>query len=81
MCCSQHILADQRILAKEIAETLEISWECVRFSIHDVLDMSNVSAKWVPECLNADQKCDRLVASEAILQHCRQNTAGFLVRL
>lgn len=28
------ILADQRILAREIAETLDLSWECVRFIIH-----------------------------------------------
>jgi len=44
------ILADQKILAREIAKTLEISWECVRFIIHDVLDMRNVSAKRVPKC-------------------------------
>jgi len=75
------ILADQRIVAREIAETLEICWEYVRFIIHDVLDMRNVTAKWVPKCLNVDQKCDRLVASEAILGHCRRNTAGFLAQL
>ena len=75
------ILADQKILAREIAETLEISWECVRFIIHDVSDMRNVFAKWVPKCLNVNQKCDCLVASEAILECCRWNTAGFLAQL
>jgi hypothetical protein len=75
------ILADQRILAREIAETLEISWDCVRFIIHDMLDMRNVSAKWVPKYLNADQKCDCLVATQAILEHCWRNTACFLARL
>jgi hypothetical protein len=75
------ILADQRILTREIAETLEISWEFVRFIILDVLDMRNVSAKWVPKRLDVDQKCDRLVGSEAITEHWRQNTAGFLARL
>ena len=38
-----------------------------------------LSAKWVPECLNADQK--QFVASQAILEHFRQNTAGFLAQL
>jgi hypothetical protein len=33
------ILVDQRISAKKIAQTLEISWECVLFIVHDVLDM------------------------------------------
>jgi hypothetical protein len=75
------ILADQKTLARETAETLEISWECVRFIIHDVLDMRNVSAKWVPKCLNVDHKCDRLMDSEAILDQCRKNTAGLLARL
>jgi len=32
-------------------------------------------------CLNVDQKHHRVVASQAILEHCRQNTASFLVRL
>jgi orotate phosphoribosyltransferase-like protein len=48
------ILADQRISAKKIAETLEISRECVGYIIHDVLDMRKLSAKWVPKCLNVD---------------------------
>jgi hypothetical protein len=75
------ILADQKILARQIAETLKTFWECVRFIIHDVLNMRNVSAKWVPKCLDVDQKCDCLVGPEAITEHCRQNTAGFLAQL
>jgi len=33
------------------------------------------------KCLNVDQKRDHVVASQAILQHFKQNTASFLVQL
>jgi hypothetical protein len=50
------------------------------YSVHhpDVLDMRKISAKWVPKCLNVDQKCDYVVASQEILVYFRQSTAGFL---
>jgi hypothetical protein len=47
-------LADQKISAKNIAETLEISRKHVGFIIHDVLDMRKLSAKWLPKYLNVD---------------------------
>ena len=50
------ILADRRISAKTIAETLEISRECIRFIINEQLGMQKLSAKWVPKCLNAGEK-------------------------
>ena len=50
------ILEDHhRISAKSIAEQLGISHEWVE-SIHEDLDIRKLSAKWVPKCLNADQK-------------------------
>jgi hypothetical protein len=73
------ILADQRISGKEIAETLEIPRECVGFVIHYMLDMGKLSAKWVPKCMNVNQKRDCVVASQAILkEHFGWNTPGFL---
>jgi hypothetical protein len=45
-----------RILAKSIAEHLGVSLERVRSIDHDDLDMRKLSVKWVPKCLNADQK-------------------------
>ncbi len=39
------ILADRRILAKSIAETLKISREHIRFIIHEHLGMQKLSAK------------------------------------
>ena len=53
----QRILEDRRISVKPIAEQLGISRERVGSIIHEDLDMRNLSAKWVPKCLNADQKC------------------------
>ena len=53
------ILEDRRISAKSIAEQLGISRERVGSIIHEGLDMRKLSAKWVPKCLNADQKRQR----------------------
>jgi len=50
------ILDDHRISAKSIAEQLGISLERVGSIIHEDMDMRKLSAKWVPKCLNADQK-------------------------
>ena len=50
------MLEDCRIWAKSIAEQLGISREWVGSIIHEDLDMRKLSAKWVPKCLNADQK-------------------------
>ena len=56
------ILEDHRISAKSIAKQLGISRELV----HEDLDMRKLSAKWVPKCLNADQKSQRCQSSEQI---------------
>jgi len=58
------ILEDRRISAKSIAEQLSISREQVGSIIHEGLDMRKLSLKWVPKCLNADQKRQRCQSSE-----------------
>ena len=62
------ILEDRRISAKSIAEQLGISRERVGSIIHEDLDMRKLSAKWVPKCLNADQKRQRWQSSEQLLE-------------
>ena len=52
----EHILEDRWISAKSVAEQLGISRERVGSVIHEDLDMGKLSARWVPKCLNADQK-------------------------
>jgi len=53
------ILEDRRNSAKSIAEQLGISHKWFGSIIHENLDMRKLSAKWVPKCLNADQKRQR----------------------
>ena len=60
------ILEDRRISAKSIAEQLGISRERVGSIIHEDLDMLKLSAKWVPKCLNADQKRQQCQLSEEV---------------
>jgi len=62
------ILEDRRILVKSIAEQLGISRERVGSIIHEDLDMTKLSAKWVPKCFNADQKRQRCQSSEQLLE-------------
>jgi len=65
------ILEEHRISAKSIAEQLDISRERVGSIIHEDLDMRKLSAKWVPKCLNADQKLQRCQSSEQLLEFFR----------
>jgi len=60
------ILEDHRILAKSIAEQLGISCERDGSIIHEDLDMQKLSAKWVPKCLNTDQKRQWCHSSEQL---------------
>jgi len=75
------ILEDRRILAKSIAEQLGISRERVGSNIHEDFDMRKLSAKWVPKCLNADQKRQRCQSSEQILEFFQRDPNDFLSRL
>jgi len=72
------ILEDRRISAKSISEQLGISRERVGSIIHEDLDMRKLSAKWVPKCLNADQKRQRCQSSEQILEISRRDPNGSL---
>ena len=62
------VLEGHRISAKSIAEQLGISRERVGSIIHEDLDMRKLSAKWVPQCLDADQKRQRRQSSEQLLE-------------
>jgi len=75
------ILEDRRFSAKSIAEQLGISHERVGSIIHGDLDMRKLSAKWVPKCLNADQKHQRCQSSEQLLEFFRRDPNDLLSRL
>jgi len=72
------ILEDRRISSKSIAEQLGISRERVWPIIHEDLGMRMLSAKWVPKCLNADQKRQRCQSREQILEFFRCDPNDFL---
>jgi len=75
------ISEDRRISAKSIAEQLGISRDRVGSIIHEDLDLRKLSAKWVPKCLNADQKRQRCQSSEQLLEFLRPDPNEFLSRL
>ena len=49
--------------------------------IHENMDMPKLSAKWVPKCMNADQKRQRCQSSEQFLEFFRRDPNDFLSRL
>jgi len=77
----ERILDDRRISAKSIAEQLGISRERVGSIINGDLDMRKLSAKWVPKCLNAEQKRQRCQSSEQLLEFLRRDPNDFLSQL
>ena len=60
------ISEDRWISAKSIAEQTGISRERVGSIIHEDLDMRKLSVRWVPKCLNADQRRQRCQSCEQI---------------
>jgi hypothetical protein len=71
-------LDDSRISTKKKAQTLAISRERVGCIVHEILDMRKLSAQWIPKCLNAVQKRERALASQAILDQFRWDPVGLL---
>jgi histone-lysine N-methyltransferase SETMAR len=62
------VLDDWRMKVREIAETIGISKERVRYILHEELDIKKLCARWVPRLLTADQKCTRMKISEQCLR-------------
>jgi len=62
------ILEDRWISGKSVAEILGILCERVGSIINEGFYMRKLSAKWVPKCLNADQKRQRCQSSEQLLE-------------
>jgi len=72
------ILEDRRILAKSIADQLGISRESVGSIIHEDFNVRKLSVKWVPKCLNADQKRQWCQSSQQLLEYFRRDPNDFL---
>jgi len=72
------ILEDRRSFVKSIAEQYGISRERFGSIIHEDLDIRKLFAKWVPKCLNADQKHQRCQSSEQVSDFFRHDPNDFL---
>jgi hypothetical protein len=50
------ILADHRLKVQEIAETVDISKDCVGHMLHKILGMRKLSVRWVLRLITLDNK-------------------------
>ena len=71
----------RRIRGKSIGEQMGISSERFGSIVHEDLDRRKLSAKWVPNRLNADQKLQPCQSSEQILELFRCDLNDFLLQL
>jgi histone-lysine N-methyltransferase SETMAR len=72
------VLDDWRMKVHEIAETIGISKEHVRYILHEELDMKKLCARWVPCLLTAQQKCTCMKISEQCLKHFNKNKTDYM---
>jgi len=75
------ILEDRWISANSTTEQLGTSRELIGSIIHEDLDMRKLSAKWVSNCLNANQRRQRCQSSEQLLGFFLCDPNNFLSRL
>ena len=67
-------MCDRRRDLRSIASEVGISFGAV---LTDILDMSKVSARWVPRMLTDDQKRCRLDISKFLLSHYEDDSGDF----
>jgi len=75
------VLDDRPMKVSEIAETIGISKECVRYILHEELDMKKLCARWVPRLLTEDQKRTRMKISEHCLKRFNKNKTDVVRQL
>ncbi|KAL7723735.1 hypothetical protein ACLKA6_017243 [Drosophila palustris] len=74
------ILDDRRIKLREIAKALNISRERVGNVLHEYLNVSKLSSRWVPRLLSAEHKRNCLVIAKESLALLNANKNEFLRR-
>ena len=75
------IMADRRVKVLEVATECQLSCGTVLNIIHRHLAMSKVSARWVPRNLNAQDRHQRVFASQELVELYEANEADFTARL
>ena len=74
------VLSDWRIKVRGIVEATGILQGTVFLISHEKLGVKKILARWVPRFLSKENKCNRLIDSEAILALFRRNPDEFLPR-
>jgi transposase len=74
------VLDDRRTKVCEIAETIGISKERVRYILHEELDMKKFCVRWVLRLLTAVKKRTRMKISEQCMGHFNKNKTDFVYR-
>lgn len=75
------VLQDARIKVKMLAEMTKLSVGTIYTILHDHLNMSKVSARWVPRMLTAPQKQVRVECCKEFLELCGENPPSIFDRI
>ena len=74
------VLAHRRLKVREIAETVDISKDCLGYILHEILGMGKLLARWVPSLLTPDNKRNSETISEQCLMLFKETPKEFLRR-
>ena len=67
------IIADRRVMVREIAEKLSLSFGSVETVIHEHLKFFQVSLRWAPKQLTKEHKQHRIDACQSLVtQYCEE---------
>lgn len=75
------VLEDARMKVKMIAEMTNLSIGTIHTILHDCLNLSKVSARWVPRMLTAPQKQVRVECCREFLELCGENPSSIFERI
>lgn len=75
------VLEDARIKLQTLAEMTSLSVGTIHTIMHDHLNLSKVSARWVPRMLTAPQKQVRVECCKEFLELCGENSSNILDRI
>lgn len=75
------VLEDARIKIRMLAEMTNLSVGTIHAILHDHLNLSKVSARWVPRMLTAPQKQVRVECCKDFLELCKEDSTSIFDRL
>ena len=75
------VLEDARIKINSLVKITKLSVGTIHSILHDFLNLSKVSARWVPRMLTPLQKQTRIECSKQFLELCGENSASVFDRI